>query len=102
MTEQPIRVLLVEDDEDDFIIARDLFGEIEGVAYAIEWARTPEQAMQRIVAREHDVYLIDYRLGSSTGLELLRDAQLIGIKAPIIILTGQGDRKRTRLNPSHV
>lgn len=91
MTDQPIRVLLVEDDEDDFVLARGIFGEIGSAAYTLEWARSCEQAMERIVAREHDVYLIDYHLGARTGIDLLRDAQMISIKAPIIILTGQGE-----------
>lgn len=85
-----IHVLLVEDDEDDFLIAKDLFREISPARYAVEWARNGDVALARIAAREHDVYLIDYRLGDRTGIELLREAQGIGITAPVIMLTGQG------------
>ena len=40
----------------------------------------------------HDAYLVDYRLGERDGLELLREAIARGCKAPIIILTSQGDQ----------
>ncbi|HEX2640043.1 MAG TPA: diguanylate cyclase, partial [Pyrinomonadaceae bacterium] len=41
----------------------------------------------------HDIYLVDYRLGERTGLELLRAAIRNGCTAPIILLTGQGDKE---------
>lgn len=91
MTDRPIRVLLIEDDEDDYIIARDLLGEIEGVVYALEWVQSASEALGRLATRTHDVYLIDYRLGDRTGLDLLKEALALGVKAPMILLTGQGE-----------
>ncbi len=91
MTDQPIRVLLVEDDEEDFIIARDLFGEIANTTYAVDWVATADEALKRFDARRHDVYLIDFRLGPTNGLQLLQIAQKMRLSAPIIILTGQGE-----------
>jgi signal transduction histidine kinase len=84
-------MLLVEDDEDDYIITRDLLQEIHGVDYALEWEPDFETARQRIFKREHDIYLVDYRLGSHNGLELLREAIENGCDQPIILLTGMGD-----------
>jgi two-component system sensor histidine kinase/response regulator len=43
--------------------------------------------------REHEVYLLDYRLGEHNGLELLREALRRGIRAPMIVLTGMGDHQ---------
>jgi signal transduction histidine kinase len=40
----------------------------------------------------HDVYLLDYRLGQRTGVDLMREAVERGCAGPIILLTGQGDR----------
>ncbi|MGQ9731699.1 MAG: ATP-binding protein [Candidatus Zipacnadales bacterium] len=92
MDEQPLRVLVVDDDEDDYILTSELLQEIEGgVRWQIDWASSYEQALAAMARHEHDVYLLDYRLGSRTGLELLREAQAAGCKAPIILLTGQGD-----------
>jgi len=41
----------------------------------------------------HDVYLLDYRLGEHTGMDLLRKAVKNGCRSPIILLTGQGDHE---------
>ena len=88
-----IRVLLVDDDEDDFVITRDLLAEIDGCKFDLEWVSTFEIALTKIDANAHDVYLVDYRLGEHTGLELLHRATSNGCQKPIILLTGQGDRQ---------
>lgn len=93
MNNTRIRILLVDDDEDDYVIARELFSEISTWKPELDWVKTYDAAMEMIRTRQHDVYLFDYRLGlgEHTGLELLRETITTGCKAPIIILTGQGD-----------
>ncbi len=88
-----VKVLLVDDDEDDYVLTRDLFSEIEGDRFEIEWLCSYDAAMDAILLKQHDVYLFDYRLGERNGLELLREAVAKGCSAPIILLTGQGDRE---------
>lgn len=92
MVSKPVRVLLVEDDMDDYILTRDLFREIEGRRYDVDWIASYRTALETIARNEHDVYLLDYRLGEHNGLELLREAVRQGSHAPLILLTGQGDR----------
>ncbi len=92
MDKQHIRVLLVDDDEDDYVITRDLLTDIEGWKFDVEWASNYDDALQIIIACQHDVYLLDYRLGKQNGLDLLREALAAGCQAPIILMTGQGDR----------
>jgi diguanylate cyclase (GGDEF)-like protein/PAS domain S-box-containing protein len=87
----PQRILLVEDDEDDYIITRDLLAAQDRAAFTLDWCSDYEQARDAIRARSHDLYLVDYRLGEHSGLQLVRDAfQGLPI-APVILLTGQGD-----------
>jgi two-component system, cell cycle sensor histidine kinase and response regulator CckA len=88
-----VRVLLVEDDEDDFIIARDLLSEIQGQRFALDWARTYEEGLGSMVRNRHDVVLVDYRLGARNGVELLRAAIEQGCQAPVILLTGAGEHQ---------
>ncbi len=92
MSQRPLRVLLVEDDEEDYIIARDLFGEIEHYRYDLEWIDNYEDALSVIEEQRHDVYMLDYHLGPRDGLELLKEAIELGCRAPMIMLTGQGGR----------
>jgi signal transduction histidine kinase len=39
----------------------------------------------------HDIYLIDYRLGKHTGIQLLQEMRARGCNAPAILLTGQSE-----------
>lgn len=93
MDSEPLKVLLVEDDEDDYFLTGEIFSEIEGGRYDLDWASSYEEGLARVECREHDIYLFDYRLGEHNGLDLLREAIASGCDAPIILLTGQGDRE---------
>jgi two-component system NtrC family sensor kinase len=87
-----LSVLLVEDDEEDFVLARELLRET-GSTIDLEWAPSYEAGIQAILQGHHDVCLVDYRLGKRTGLELLRETAGSGFKTPMILLTGQGDHE---------
>jgi signal transduction histidine kinase len=87
-----LKVLLVEDDEDDFVFTRDLLSEIDAGRFEIEWAQTYEQGLARVLRNHFDVCLLDFRLGARTGLDLLREARQGNSGAPIILMTGQGDQ----------
>ena len=89
-TEQ-LKVLLVEDDEDDYLITRDMLAGQGRVRFCVEWCVEYEDALAAIREQRHDVYLIDYRLGERTGLELVRDGFASRSRAAVLILTGQSD-----------
>ena len=91
MEARPVRVLLVDDDEDDYVATRDLLSEVEGGRYLLDWVATYEEALSAFERDEHDVYLVDHHLGERNGLELLDDASRLGCRAPMILLTGHGD-----------
>jgi diguanylate cyclase (GGDEF)-like protein/PAS domain S-box-containing protein len=86
----PIRVLLVDDDEDDYVMTRDMLAELGRGAFLLDWVSSYEEAREAVARGEHDVYLLDYRLGERSGLDLLREAGGEGSAAPMILLTGQG------------
>jgi response regulator RpfG family c-di-GMP phosphodiesterase/putative methionine-R-sulfoxide reductase with GAF domain len=90
MEKNRINVLLVEDDEDDYIITGALLSDIERVRYNLEWVATYEEALPIMTAGEHDICLVDYRLGAHNGLDLIREAIANGCNKPMILLTGQG------------
>jgi signal transduction histidine kinase len=88
---EKIRVLLVEDDEDDYILTSSLLTEIHPEKFEHVWAETYEEGLSKLSSERLDVCLFDYRLGQHNGLELLRDARDQGFSGPIILLTGQSD-----------
>ena len=93
MDDRPLRVLVVGDDEDDYVITRELLSQIAGRRFDLDRAASYEAALETMGRRRHDVYLLDYRLGERDGLQLLKEAIAGGCKAPIVLLTGQGDRR---------
>ncbi len=86
-----VRILLVEDDEDDFVLTRDLLGESRRTRFELDWVNSFDAAIDALTNNGHDLALIDYRLGEHDGLELLHFARQLGVAAPLILLTGQGD-----------
>ncbi|KAA9345959.1 ATP-binding protein [Adhaeribacter soli] len=88
-----IKILLVDDDEDDYIITRDIIDDIPARNYRIDWTPSFSEALELIAQRRHDIYLVDYRLGAHDGLELITRALETGCTAPFILLTGQSDRE---------
>lgn len=91
MKERRIRVLLVEDDEDDYTLVRDLLADSPHVNYDIEWVTSYDQALEAMRAPNHDICLLDYRLGERNGLALLYEAIGKAYCIPIVFVTGQGD-----------
>ena len=88
-----IRVLLIEDDEDDWIITRDLLAVAEGADYELDWAPAFGEAVERLLCGAYDVALVDHHLGRHTGLEVLEVASAHGVGTPLILLTGQSRRE---------
>ena len=83
-----IRILLVDDDEDDYIVTRDLLSAIDRWRCDLEWVSSYGPATEAIARDHHEVYLFDYHLGEHNGLDLLREVVQNDGRAPVILLTG--------------
>src|ERR1051326_8797552 len=93
MNSTPVKVLLVDDDEDYYVITRDLLGDIKEPRFDIEWGSTYETGLEACRRNGHDVCLVDFRLGQHDGLEWMQAARAEGCRAPMIFMTGQGDHE---------
>ncbi|HUR56480.1 MAG TPA: response regulator [Opitutaceae bacterium] len=82
------RVLVLDDNEDDFAFVKMLLGKSMTHTYQIEWAPTEADALAAVKRGDFDVGLFDYKLGGTTGLEILRTLQSQQCEMPIILLTG--------------
>ncbi|MCB0323032.1 MAG: response regulator [Bdellovibrionales bacterium] len=83
-----LAVLLIDDDPDDVLLTREVLDEVRDFELVLEVASDYPSALAAFRDNRHDVYLLDYRLGHRSGLELL-DEHIP--KGPVIILTGQSD-----------
>jgi PAS domain S-box-containing protein len=85
-----ISVLIVDDDEDDFILLKSFFEEIKKFNFNLQWTPDYSSGLSLMKLNKHHIIIIDYLLGARTGLELLQNAIKDGCKVPVIVLTGQG------------
>ena len=93
---QDIRVLIVEDDDDDWLIIRKLFQQIPEPSFTVERVATYEEAIEEIDKSAYDIYLIDYRLGERTGTDILEHVHPESRSQPFILLTGVADTSLER------
>jgi PAS domain S-box-containing protein len=89
----PTRILIIEDDQDDFLIIEACIKDIPEKEFQIDWCYDYAEALQRIAQSGYDIYFVDYLLGEKTGLELLQDAITLGCEDPLVLLTGIGNRE---------
>ena len=88
----PLRVLLIDDDEEDAFITEDHLGEAPG-RFDLTWVPRYEDGLASMAEAAFDVCLVDYRIGGETGIEFLSRAVEQGIDVPMILLTGVGQHE---------
>jgi PAS domain S-box-containing protein len=85
-----IKVLIVDDDEEDFFIIKKLLNKEKNRNYFVQWSSNYKESLELILNDDFDVFLIDYRLGGKSGLELIKESKEKLADKPFILLTGQG------------
>jgi PAS domain S-box-containing protein len=86
-----IKILIVDDDEDDYFLTSDVIRHIPGSSFHIDWCPKYKDALQHMIAHDYDLYFVDYRLGAKSGVDLLKEALANNCEEPIILLTGKGN-----------
>ncbi len=86
-----IRILIVDDDQDDFIITSEYIRHIPNTNFQLDWCPKYDEALQHMNNGNFDLYFVDYRLGAKSGVDLLKQALNAGCEEPIILLTGKGN-----------
>lgn len=85
-----LRCLMIEDDEDDFILTKDVLEEAYRDDVDIVWAADYDTARSQLLGGSFRVCLVDYRIGVKTGVDFIREMRSVGIRTPMILLTGLG------------
>ena len=92
MSQMPVRILLVEDDQNDFILTGQLLRESDPEGYELEWTTDFDGALGKLKQGGYDVCLVEYRLGEKDGIDFITEAAREGIGAPIILLTSHTEK----------
>jgi PAS domain S-box-containing protein len=90
-SDQSIRILIVDDDEDDFFIISDYIRGIHPNRFVLHWCFNYLEALAHMKNHNYDLFFVDYRLGVKTGLDLLKEAVSLHCDEPIVLLTGKGN-----------
>jgi len=89
-----MKILIVEDDEDDYILLQELLIDAIGNSASITWADDFKSAQTKIVSEDFDFYFLDNRLGAELGLDLIaKIKQQFETAPPIIMLSGIDDHQ---------
>src|ERR1700723_2577666 len=82
-----MRILIVDDDKSTRIA---LAAGLESIAHEVRNAQNGAIALNALRKEAFDVVLLDLRLGSESGLELVDEIFAIGRRIPIILMTAYG------------
>lgn len=82
-----MNLLLIADNQDDFLITKEALSNIEGQSYNLDWVDNYNRGLEKICQQEYEVYLVAYNLGKKTALAFLEDVKDIASNCPIIMLT---------------
>ncbi|NER03789.1 MAG: response regulator [Okeania sp. SIO3C4] len=87
MNKDLIKVLLIEDNPEDFILIYEIISQIESPKILLDWQNTYETGLKVMKKNQHDICLFDYHLGETKGLEILQTAINLDCQTPIVLLT---------------
>jgi two-component system, sporulation sensor kinase E len=87
-----VKILIIDDDEDDFFITSEYLRPIQEYQLQVDWCYKFNDAIQHLKNRTYEMYFVDYRLGARTGLDFLKEAVRLGCEEPIVLLTGKGNK----------
>ena len=86
-----LRVLVVDDSEDDRRVIRRFLTRGITTRYRVDDVATADQALVAIDERMPDVLILDQHLGTATGLEILQIVRQRGLlRLAVVFLTGSG------------
>lgn len=88
---QPVQVLLIEDDPGDIELFRIFLAEQKFYMFNIVWAEDLQEGLQQLQQHSIDVILLDLSLPDSQGLHTFTTVNINAPGIPIVVLTGFAD-----------
>ncbi|MDQ8195542.1 response regulator [Coraliomargarita sp. SDUM461004] len=89
----PIQIVLIEDSEDDYILAKEALSDgLNEGAYVLQWFDQTPNVSEFLKQYDPDVILIDYSLGEINGVEFASQIRERDACVSLILLTGLSDQ----------
>ncbi|MBI4372543.1 MAG: response regulator [Candidatus Omnitrophica bacterium] len=93
MTKPSLRILIVEDNPDHALLAKNAILTSKDCKYMVETCGSVEEAMEKIKADQVNMVISDFNLPGKNGLDLLAWLNTEQMNTPFIMMTGMGDEK---------
>lgn len=90
-TKQKLRLLLVDDDQEDAVLFERYVAQIKGFDTEVHWTNDYRDALHLMREQEFDICFIDFRLGRDSGMELISHALEHDAERAMVLVTGFGD-----------
>ncbi|NNL56650.1 MAG: diguanylate cyclase, partial [Pseudomonadales bacterium] len=91
-----IRVLIINEDRQQYLHMVNVLQAVQGVDYELTWCAQYRHALEAMLTPMHDVILLDFEHNPESCHELLRAAAAHDCSTPIICLTPAIDRQLDR------
>ena len=91
MSDNSMRILLIEDNHGDARLIQEMLNEAKSVPFILEWRDRLSSGLQKLAEDGADVVLLDLGLPDSQGLETYTKAQSRFPGVPIVVLSGLHD-----------
>ena len=91
MTENSIRILIIDDDPEYVSVVKHYLRSFQHRSFQVTWASDGEAALQQLATPAFDLILMDYYLPNTNGLEIAQKIFDAKIDIPIILLTANKD-----------
>ncbi len=87
--DQKIKIMLIEDNHTDYLLTSKVFASLSiDSSLELDWCKNYEDGLQAIEAHSHDIYFVDYSLGTRNGLDLVQESrENDNTTGPFVLLT---------------
>ncbi len=90
---QPVRILLVDDDEMQYMVVEDVLSTMDSSNwYIVDWVTNSKSALDAIGKIEYHLCMVDYNLGEENGIRLLKDIKEKKENMPVMLISGSMDK----------
>jgi|GEM_PF-6562136 len=92
-TRHCLRILVIDEDVETYQRVREILRTNTEHTYQVEWLADGDAALSALDKNEHDCFLLDERVGETSGIEILREAKDHRALIPVILLMGHNQEE---------
>ena len=87
---EPLKILLIDDDRQEWILLQDLIATAGHGPCQVEWVGTFEEGIEAVQTGTYSACLLDSRIGARSALEFLEAIHTKPRQFPVLLYTGNG------------